>query len=251
MSFATREVHVTKSSTGLRFPAWSGTGGELEETIRALQENVLPDGVLSVSIRPFLAAERATSVSDLMHALPKKEAFQIVVRVEGPEHRTLVLVLGPNLPDSGRVKEEGSEEDLLPGNIISAQADSRIEADRLAHRALDVVGGGIPPWGPWKEQGHMNILRLENLAGLGLIAVGFIASLIVVWPLGWFFGLFVGLVLLLIGLEVVEKLFPPFEIHGGQPSWRRRWWLAALLIGVPIGTAILLRIFLGPWDGTS
>jgi hypothetical protein len=239
------------TSKSLRFPAWAGTGRELQQAIRALRENALPDGRLSVMIRSFLAPERQTSVDDLASNLPKKDPFQLLVKVEDGEGRRLHVVLGPDLPNPAPVGEDESEEDLLPGNIITAEAATSDETERLADRALEVLGRGIPRWGQLKEKGHMNILRLENLAALALVTLGFLASLIVVWPLGWFFGLFVSLVLLFIGLEVVEKLFPPFEIHAGRPRWRRRWWPAALLVGIPLTLAITLRILLGPWGGSS
>jgi hypothetical protein len=238
------------TSKSLRFPAWAGTGQDLQATLRALREKALPDGRLSVIVRSFLDPERTTSVDHLASDLPKKEPFQLVVKVEDGEGRRLVVVLGPDLPNPAPVGEDESEEDLLPGNIITAEAATGDEAERLADQAQEVLGRGIPRWGQLKEKGHMSILRLENLAALALVALGFVASLIVVWPLGWFFGLFVGLVLLFIGLEVVEKLFPPFEIHGGRPRWRRRWWPAALLVGIPLTLVITLRILLGPWGGT-
>lgn len=241
---------MAQTSTSRRIPAWAGTRRELQETIRALREHVLPDARLSVTIRSLLVPERETAVDDLTTHLPNKEPFQIVVEIEEGDGRGLLVVLGPHLPAPATVGDDESEEELS-GNIITAVASTSDEANRVANQALEVLRRGIPRWGELKQRGHMNVLRLENLAGMALVAVGFLASLIVVWPLGWFFGLFVGLVLLLIGLEVVERLFPPFELHGGRPRWRRRWWPAALLVGIPLALAIVFRILLGRWGASS
>jgi len=236
---------MAKASTSLRFPAWAGTAQELKDTIHALHERVMRDGRPSVMIRPLLAPARATSMDELASDLSEKEHFQIVLRIEDPDGQNLLVVLGPDLPAPAAPGDDESEEEAT-GNTITVVAATSAEARDLANQAMDVLRPGIPRWGELKRKGQMNILRLENLAGLVLVALGLVAGMIVVWPWGWFFGFFISLVLLLIGLEVVERLFPPFELHEGRPRWRRRWWPAALLVGIPLALSSVLRIFFGP-----
>jgi hypothetical protein len=207
----------------------------------------MPDAQLSILVRSFLVPERLISMNDLTSVVPSKEPFQLVVKMEDSQGRRLLVILGPDLPSPDPVGDDESEEDLVPGNIITAEAATSDDANRLADLALKIFRRGMPRWGRLKEKGHMNILRLDNLAALALVAVGFIASVIVDWPVGLFFGLFVGLVLLLVGVEIVESLFPPFDLHEGRPRWRTRWPSVCLLVGIPFAVAVVLRILLGPW----
>jgi len=239
--------HMACASTSVRFAAWAGTAQNLEDAIHALRKLVLSSGRPSVAIRTLRGGERQITFHELAAELPRKGPFQIVVEAEQSPDEDVVVVLGDALPPDAIHADDDYEEEEIPGNTITAVAATKAAALDLANRALDVLRPGIPRWAELTQRRQMSPLRLDNLAALVLVAVGLLAGLIAAWPVGIFFGIFIALVLLVVGLEIVGNLFPPFEVHDGRPRWRRRWWPAALLIGIPLALAVLIRIVLGPW----